>query len=123
MKLKSLAVATLLAAPASVLAQTYYVETITVYEHPRYQEFVARESGALQSGGVSLDDILLADRVAMAIANDRQLEDVAATVSSHNGRVSISGLANQQQSYRAQQIARRVSGVGSVSGELSSDLG
>ena len=123
MKLKSLAVATLLAAPASVLAQTYYVETITVYEHPRYQEFVARESGALQSGGVSLDDILLADRVAMAIANDRQLEDITATVSSHNGRVSISGLANQHQSYRAQQIARRVSGVGSVSGELSSDLG
>jgi osmotically-inducible protein OsmY len=122
-QLKSVALATLLAAPAAVFAQTYYVERITVYEHPRYMEFVANEHGALQSGGNNLNDILLADRVAMAIANDPLLDDTTATIVSHNGKVSVSGLGNQQQSYRAQQIARRVAGQGNVSGEMSSDLG
>lgn len=123
MKIRSLAIAAMLAAPSAVLAQTYHVETITVYEHPRYEQFVANEGGALQSGGNNLADTLLADRVAMALANDRLLDDVSATVSAHNGRVSLSGLGNAQQAYRAQQIAKRVAGAGSVSGELASDLG
>ena len=122
-RLKSIALAALLAAPAAVLAQPYYVERITVYEHPAYTQFVANEGGALQSGGNNLADILLADRVAMAIANDPLLDDTSATIVSHNGNVSVSGLGNQQQSYRAQQIAKRVAGQGNVSGEMSSDLG
>ena len=122
-QLKSIALATLLAAPAAVLAETYYVERITVYEHPLYTQFVANEHGALQSGGNNLADTLLADRVAMAIANDPLLDDTSATIVSHNGKVSVSGLGNQQQSYRAQQIAKRVAGSGNVSGEMSSDLG
>jgi osmotically-inducible protein OsmY len=123
MKLKPIALAALLAVPAAALAQPYYVERITVYEHPRYQQFVANESGALQSGGQNLDDMLLADSVAMALASDPQLDDAAATVVSHNGHVSVTGLGNQQQAYRAQEIARRVAGGANVSGELSSDLG
>ena len=123
MKLKAIAFAALMAAAPAAFAQTYYVERITVYEHPRYQEFVARESGALQSGGKNLDDTLLADSVAFALANDPLLDDTAATVVSHNGHVSVTGLGNQQQAYRAQQIARRVAGAGNVSGEMSSDLG
>lgn len=123
MKIKSLALAALLAAPAAVLAQNYRVETITVYEHPRYEEFVANEGGALQSGGDNIADTLLADRVAMALANDPLLDDVTATVSAHNGRVSLSGMGNAPQSHRAQQIARRVAGTASVSGELASGGG
>ena len=123
MKLKTLALAALLGSAPAAFAQTYYVERITVYEHPRYQEFVARESGALQSGGQNLEDTLLADSVAMALATDPLLDDAAATVVARNGHVSVTGLANQQQAYRAQEIARRVAGAGSVSGEMSSDLG
>ena len=122
-QLKSIALATILAAPAAVFAETYYVERITVYEHPRYQEFVAREGGALQSGGPTLEDTLLADSVAMAIARDPRLKDVTMTVSASNGRVSISGLGDNIQNYHAQQIARSVAGPGGASGSLSSDLG
>ena len=123
-KLHTLAIAAALCAPAAALAQTYYVERITVYEHPRYQAFVAREGGALQSGGPTLDDILLADSVAIAMARDKRLNGAAVTVSANNGRVSISGFADHQQNYIAQQIARSVAGGWSkASGELSSDLG
>jgi hypothetical protein len=121
-KLHSLAIAGALLAPAAAFAQTYYVERITVYEHPRYQEFVAREGGALQSGGPTLEDTLLADSVAMALARDSRLDGAAVTVSANKGHVSISGLADHQQNYHAQQIAKRVAG-GNATGELSSDLG
>ena len=121
-KLHTLAIAGALLAPAAAFAQTYYVERITVYEHPRYQEFVAREGGALQSGGPTIEDTLLADSVAMALARDSRLNGAAVTVSANNGHVSISGLADHQQNYHAQQIAKRVAG-GNASGELSSDLG
>ena len=123
MKLKSITLAALLAVPAAALAQPYYVERITVYEHPRYEQFVVNEGGGLQSGGQNLNDTLLADSVAMALASDPLLDDASATVVSHNGRVSVTGLGNQQQAYRAQEIAKRVAGAGNVSGEMSSDLG
>jgi osmotically-inducible protein OsmY len=123
-RLHALAIAAAaLAAPAPALSQTYYVERITVYEHPRYQAFVAREGGALQSGGATLDDTLLADSVAMSFARDRHLADAAATVSARDGRVSFSGFGNEQQSQRAQQIAQRLNGFAATSGHLSSDLG
>ena len=121
--LKPLAVALVLAAPASALAQAYYVERITVYEHPRYESFVVEESGALQSGGNNLEDTLLADSVAMALARDRNLDDVVATVSANRGQVSLTGLSGYSESQRAQQIAQRIVGPGNVSGHLSSDLG
>ena len=41
----------------------------------------------------------------------------------NNGRVSISGLANQEQSEHARQIAKRIAGPGNVSGELSNTGG
>ena len=82
-----------LAAPAGALAQTYYVERITVYEPDRYHAFVAREGGHLQSGGANLDDTLLADSVAMTFARDHRLRDIGATVSARDGRVSFTGMA------------------------------
>ena len=120
---KSLAIAAMLAVPAAAVAQPYYTERITVYEHPRYEAFVVEEGGALQSGGDNLQDTLLADSVAMAIARDRALDDVSATVSANRGQVSLSGLAGYSESQHAQQIARRIAGAGNVSGELASDLG
>jgi osmotically-inducible protein OsmY len=122
-KLHTLAIAAAALAAPAAFAQTYYVERITVYEHPHYQAFVAREGGALQSGGPTLEDTLLADSVAMAMARDSRLKGATVTVSANKGRVSISGHADHQQNYIAQQIAKRVAGPGSSSGELSSDLG
>ena len=131
-RLKLIGAAAVLMAPAAALAQAYYVERvegpyyterITIYEAPRYATFVQRESGALQSGGNNLADTLLADSVAMAFARDRTLNGASATVSANNGRVSISGLANQEQSEHARQIAKRIAGAGNVSGELSNTGG
>jgi osmotically-inducible protein OsmY len=139
MAMKTLAtfVAAALAVPAVALAQTVYVEKpahavtgnayvverITVYDAPTYYTFVKDESGALQSGGNTLDDILLADSVAMAIARDRKLDGVTATVSASNGRVSVTGLGDVDQSSRALAAAQRIAGVGNVSGALSNDGG
>lgn len=51
-----------------------------------------------------------------------RLYGTGVTVAAHQGRVSITGLGDQQQNQHAQAVARRVAG-GGVSGELSSDLG
>ena len=131
-RLKTLAVAAVLAAPASAMAQSYYVERtvaadpyyagrITVYEPPHYDSFVLREGGALQSGGNSLDDTLLAGNVAMAIARDPALDGATVTVAANGGRVSSVGSANQEHSERARQVALRV--AGNASGELSNTGG
>ena len=130
-RLKALAIAALLAAPAGALAQVYTTyevppaaypaERITIYEPHGYTDFVIRESGALQSGAGNPADAMLAHSVAMAIGDDPRLDDAAVTVSANNGRVAISGLADPQQNEIAQQVARSV--AGNVSGALSSDLG
>lgn len=124
-----IALAAALAAPASVLAQAPVerievpADRVIVYDLAGYQAFLARTGGALQSGGATLADTVLADNVAMAIADDPYLKDVSVTVAAHNGRVSLSGQGNQAEAYHVQRVAKRVAGVGSVSGELASDLG
>lgn len=120
-KTLALALAAGIAAPAA-FAQTY-TERITVYEAPRYDAFVLEEGGALQSGGKTLADTLLADDVAYALARDRKLDGMTVTVSANNGKVMLSGSADQEQSERARQIAQRVAGMGNVSGELSNTDG
>lgn len=131
-KLQTLAIAAALAAPASAMGQAYYVERtvsadpyyaerITVYEHPAYESFVIREGGALQSGGNNLEDTLLADNVARAIARDPALRGASVTVAANGGHVSVVGSANNEQSERARQIARRV--AGNASGVLSNTGG
>ena len=122
--LKFLAIAAAITLPAAATAQVYYpAERITIYEYQAHADFVAREGGAIQSGGATPEDTELADRVAVALGNDSRLKGAAATVSAVNGRVSISGLADHQQSQHAQMVASRVAGRANVSGELSSDLG
>ena len=119
-KIIALAIAAL-AAPAA-FAQTY-TERITVYEAPRYDAFLIEESSALHSGGKNLADTLLADDVAYALARDRKLEGITATVSANNGQVMLSGSGDNEQSQRARAIAQRVAGAGNVSGELSNTDG
>ena len=126
--LKVLAIAAALAAPATVLAQarvSYPVERITVYEYQRHADFVGRYHGAFQSGGATAADTELADRVAEALAADRRLYGVGATVSAVNGRVSFTGTGNEAQDHIAQQVARRAANRtgGTVSGKLSPDVG
>ena len=122
-RLKSAAAIAALLMPAAAFAQTYYVERVTVYDAPRYSAFVQQVHGAFQSGGATLEDTLLAESVARALAQDRALNGASATISANNGRVSISGLANQEQSEHARQIAKRIAGAGNVSGELSNNGG
>jgi hypothetical protein len=126
-RLHMIAIAAALAAPASVLAQAPVeriqvpAERVIVYDLPSYQAFVARTGGALQSGGANLEDTILADNVAMAMAQDPYLKDVSVTVSAHKGRVTISGQGNQAEMYHAQKVAKRV--AGNVTGQLASDHG
>ena len=120
-RLIAIAIAAGLAAPA--FAQTY-TERITVYEAPRYDHFLADTHGALHSGASNVNDMLLADDVAYALARDRKLQGATVTVSANNGQVMLSGHANYDQSLRAQQIAQRVAGsMASVSGELANSSG
>ena len=123
-RLKTLAIAAVVAMPAAVMAQVYYpAERITIYEYQAHADFVARERGAIQSGGATPEDTELADRVAVALGNDSRLNGASATVSAVNGRVSISGIADHVQNQHAQVVASRVAGRANASGELSSDLG
>ena len=72
------------------------------------------------------DDLALAGRVADALRSDRRLSEpgITATVTAKDGRVSLSGSANDnRQAMRAEAIARQVAGAGNVSGSLSNEAG
>lgn len=101
------------------LAQVTYTERITVYDERAYDAFVREERGAIHSGANNLNDLLLADQVAMALAKDRRLDGSTMTVSANNGQVSLSGSAKSpEQGEVAQQVAKRV--AGNVTGTLDS---
>jgi osmotically-inducible protein OsmY len=117
----SLAAAALLV-PLTGFAQVY-TERIVVYDPPKYLLFVDKEDGAIQSGGKTLPDTLLADDVAMALARDKRLDNTTITVSASNGRVTLGGLGSEDQSTVAQSVAKRVAGSGNVRGALSNDAG
>jgi hypothetical protein len=78
----------------------------------------------VHSGGASAADTALALDVAAALAADRKLDGSTITVSARDGDVSLSGSAQspEQGSY-AENTAKRVAGVGAVSGTLSSQGG
>lgn len=79
---------------------------------------------AIHSGGETLDDTLIAENVARAFADDPRLDGATITVSARNGDVSLSGSSRSaEQGAYAQELARRVSGVRSVSGTLSAGGG
>ncbi|HEX4334016.1 MAG TPA: BON domain-containing protein [Usitatibacter sp.] len=84
------------------------------------------DDGNIHAGGANADDQALADRVADALRSDRRLAEpgITATVTAKDGRVALSGFANDnRQSTRAENIARRVAGAGNVSGTLANEAG
>lgn len=117
---------------AAGFAQAAYDEVVVV-DHPHYrgEPIIAYQtpgfvSGSpLHSGGASVEDALLADRVAASIASDRRLAGagITATVSALNGRVSIIGSADNEQAIRAEQAAVRVAGRANVTTMISSTGG
>jgi osmotically-inducible protein OsmY len=81
---------------------------------------------SIHSGGMTADDQALADRIASALAGDRQLSEpgITATVVANNGRVSLNGSAKDAtQAARAEQIACDIAGRANVSGTLDSQPG
>ena len=87
--------------------------------YDRFDRSVRTET--LHTGGMTADDQALADRIANAIASDKQLSrpGITATIVANNGRVSLNGEANdRQQADRAEQIACEIAGRANVSGTL-----
>lgn len=81
-------------------------------------------NSAVHAGGGSAADTALAYEVASALANDPKLEGTTITVAANNGDVMLSGSANSsEQGALAENTARRVAGVHSVSGTLSPTAG
>ncbi len=92
------------------------------YPSDRY----AMGTNSVHSGGMTYEDQLLADRIAAAIAADRQLSEpgITATVVANNGRVSLNGSAKDvTQAARAEKIASDIAGRANVSGTLDSQPG
>ncbi|HET9577587.1 MAG TPA: BON domain-containing protein [Usitatibacter sp.] len=76
-------------------------------------------SNAIHAGATNASDQALAEAVADVFERDPALFGATATIAANNGRVMLSGSSkNVQQSMRAEQDARRVAGVTSVSGTL-----
>ena|SRR5690349_8855342 len=72
------------------------------------------------------DDLALAQRVADELRSDRRLAEpgITATVTARDGRVALSGFANDnRQSMIAEADARRVAGAANVSGTLANEAG
>lgn len=79
---------------------------------------------AIHSGANNPADEALADTVAAALAADPRLHGATITVAANNGNVSIGGSARTpEQAGHAENIARRIAGVLSVSGTLDSQGG
>ena len=78
----------------------------------------------IHSGGATAADTSLALDVAAALAADPKLEGATITVSARDGNVSLSGSAQSpEQGTYAENTARRVAGVGAVSGVFSAQGG
>ena len=89
---------------------------------PVYESMAA--GSPIHSGGATGADTALALDVAAALAADPRLEGATITVSARDGNVSLSGSApSPEQGSYAENTARRVPGVGSVSGTLSAQAG
>src|SRR5687768_11796932 len=89
---------------------------------PSYESVPA--GSPIHSGGATAADTSLALDVASALAADPRLDGATITVSALNGNVSLSGSAESpEQGSFAENTARSVAGVGSVSGTLSSQGG
>lgn len=94
----------------------YRGEPITIYSAPGLVD-----GSPYHSGGATVEDATLADRVAASIASDRRAAEpnMTATVAALNGRVSISGSGNGDQASRVEQVAARTVGHSNVTVMMS----
>ena len=93
-----------------------------IAQEPVYESMAP--GSPIHSGGASAADTSLALDVAAALAADPKLEGATITVSARDGNVSLSGSAlSPEQGVDAENTARRVAGVGRVSGTLSAQGG
>lgn len=98
-----------------------------VWSYDDTSYYRSADDGNIHEGAAAnADDQALAARVADALRSDRRLSEpgITATVSAKDGRVALSGSANDnRQAMRAEAIARSVAGAGNVSGTLSNEAG
>ena len=100
----------------------HYHRSASTAEMPSYA--VTAPGDPIHSGGATTADTALAMDVAAALASDPRLDTSTITVSASNGGVSLSGSAETvDQAFVAEQRAREVAGVQSVSGTLSTTGG
>jgi osmotically-inducible protein OsmY len=82
--------------------------------------------GTIHTGAMTYEDQLLVDRIADALASDRQLQapGITVTVTAKNGKVALSGSADSlAQAYRAERIVKNEAGAANVAGTLSTEGG
>lgn len=128
MNAKSIAARAAIAAVALATAPAF-ADWLHPFHRDSYQgtyrsDRLLAPTNAIHSGAADPSDQALADAVADAFRGDPALYGATATVSAKNGRVALSGSAkNLQQAARAEQVARHVAGVASVSGTLDAQGG
>lgn len=76
-------------------------------------------SSTMVGSGVTAADQALMNRLVGALANDPQLKGAMITVQVDDGRVELSGFAQDEtQAGRAREVAEGIAGMGRVSGSL-----
>ena len=95
--------------------------------HGDNSSYSSADDGNIHVGSApNADDLALAQRVADELRSDRRLSEpgITATVTAKDGRVALSGFANDnRQSMIAEADARRVAGAANVSGTLANEAG
>lgn len=118
-RIAALAALALATAPAFAHEGRWHIFNGHSHQGAYLTDRIAEPSNAIHSGALDPSDQALADSVADAFQRDPALYGATATISAKNGRVSLSGSSkNVEQSAHAEMVARRVAGVGSVTGTL-----
>ncbi len=121
----SMTAALALAFSAPLLADTVVAGTLMPGESIVIETRI-NPSSAIHSGGMTYDDLMLADRVASALEDERALArpGITATVVASNGHVTLTGTAdNNVQAQRAMRAARRAAGPYNVAGFIATSSG
>ena len=118
-------IAALMAASGSVLAAEVYAvrpgDRVVLPGERVIIEGRAIPGGGIASGGTSLEDMRLADDVAIALHDSRRIAPATtATVVANRGEVTISGSTdNYEKAQRAEHIARNAAGPHRVAGFIA----
>jgi hypothetical protein len=114
-----------LAFSAPLFAQTLVTRTVMPGESIVVETRI-NPSSAIHSGGMTYDDLVVAERVAAALEDDRALArpGITATVVANNGHVNVTGTAdNNVQAQRAMRDAKRAAAPYNVAGFIATSSG